>query len=109
MRAKRDPIYLLNRNVRHAVAKSLRGMKAGRSWESLVGYTLAELRAHLEARFVDSMGWHNMGEWHVDHERPLASFNITGADCPDFKSAWALSNLQPLWAPDNLRKGARWP
>lgn len=76
--------------------------------QTLVGYTLADLRAHLEARFVDGMSWENIGAWHVDHRRPLASFDISGPDCPEFKAAWALSNLQPLWARDNLIKGAKW-
>lgn len=107
-RRKRDPIFALNNNTRNAVYKSLRGLKRGRKWQELVGYTIDELRVHLEAQFVDGMGWHNIGDWHVDHIRPLSSFRITGPDCPEFRAAWALSNLQPLWAKDNLRKSWKW-
>jgi hypothetical protein len=107
-RAASDPAFALNRRVRHAVCQSLRGGKAGRSWQTLVGYSLDELRAHLEAQFTDGMSWENAGKWHVDHRRPLSSFKITGPDCPEFRAAWALENLQPLWARDNLRKGAKW-
>jgi len=58
---------------------------------------------------MPGMGWHNMSEWHIDHIMPLASFNFTGLDDPAVREAWALSNLRPLWAADNIRKGARLP
>lgn len=48
-----------------------------------------------------------MGDWHVDHVIPLASFSFKTAHDPDFRAAWALTNLRPLWAVANLRKGAR--
>lgn len=99
----------LNDNFRNAVGDSLRGTKNRMKTFQLLGYSVADLRSHLEALFVDGMDWETYGAaWHVDHIRPLASFRITGVDCPEFKAAWALSNLQPLWARDNLRKGARW-
>jgi len=99
---------LLHKRMKVAVRKSLNDNATRTAWTELCGYTLDELRAHLEARFTDGMSWENMALWHIDHVRPLASFNITGIDCPEFKKAWALDNLQPLWALDNLRKGARW-
>ena len=71
-------------------------------------FTKEELFAHIESLFTDGMSWDNMSEWHIDHIRPLASFNFTSEDCEDFKECWALSNLQPLWASDNIRKGAKW-
>lgn len=107
-RAARDPGFVLNRRVRSGINKCLRGGKNGRAWSTLVDYTLDDLRAHLQARFVEGMTWENIGDWHIDHIRPLASFSIESASCPDFKAAWALSNLQPLWKADNLRKGAKW-
>lgn len=90
-----------------AIGKALRGTKAGRRWEALVGYSLADLMAHLERLFDQGMGWFNIGEWHVDHRRPRASFIYQSPNDPAFKECWALSNLQPLWALDNARKGAR--
>lgn len=108
LRRQTDPAFKLNGIIRSAIYKSLRGAKARVNWSTLVGYSLPELRAHLEAQFIDGMAWANCGEWHIDHIRPLASFQITDATCDDFKAAWALSNLQPLWGPDNLSKGAKW-
>ena len=51
------------------------------------------------------MGWHNMGEWHIDHIVPVSSFTITSADDADFKACWALTNLRPMWADENRSKG----
>lgn len=84
-----------------------RGTKGGRSWQSLVGYSIRELMTHMEERFVPGMSWANLGEWHIDHVRPRASFEFAAPDEPQFRECWALSNLQPLWAKDNLRKGSR--
>jgi len=78
--------------------------KGGRTSESMLGYQIADLRAHIERQFTKGMSWHNMGEWHIDHIVPLSSFTITGPDDPELRRAWALPNLRPLWAADNLAK-----
>lgn len=104
---KRD--YMKNplRRIGTQVYKILRQAKGGRSCQELVGYTEAELRAHLERQFLKGMSWANFGEWHIDHIVPLSSFTITGPDDPEIKRAWGLPNLRPLWAIDNIRKGAK--
>lgn len=81
--------------------------KGGRKWLSLVPYSLEELFRHIERQFTDGMSWKNMGEWHVDHIVPLASFRFYSASDAEFKAAWALTNLRPLWATDNFKKGGR--
>lgn len=107
--AARRAIDLRLRNTfRAALRDSLKGTKNRDSTFVILGYSVDALKAHLEAQFTEGMAWDNYGRWHVDHIRPLASFRITGLDCPQFKAAWALNNLQPLWARDNLRKGAKW-
>lgn len=63
--------------------------------------------AHLESKFVEGMTWENRSEWHIDHIRPIASFNYATPDDPEFKQCWSLSNLQPLWAKENMSKGAK--
>jgi len=83
------------------------GVKRRRKWESLVGYNTAELMAHLERQFVKGMSWENRHLWHVDHVTPLRLFSYTTAECPDFKRAWALANLRPLWKRHNLIKQGR--
>jgi hypothetical protein len=81
--------------------------KGGQTSAKLLGYGIAEFRQHLERQFLRGMSWENMGEWHIDHIVPLASFTITGSDDPELRRAWALSNLRPLWARDNIAKGAK--
>lgn len=103
-RREQSPGYRLHANFSRLINMALRGGKAGRKWQSLVGYTLDDLRCHLERQFVKGMTWRNYGEWHVDHIRPRSSFQFTSADDAEFKACWALTNLQPLWAPDNLSK-----
>jgi len=73
-----------------------------------LGYTGAELYNHLESQFTDGMSWDNRNKWHIDHIRPVSSFDYDSTDHPDFKKCWALNNLQPLWAFDNLSKGDKW-
>lgn len=102
---REDPGYRLHCNVSRLICMSLHGEKAGRSWESLVGYTIDHLRQHLERQFLKGMTWANYGPvWHVDHIQPRASFIFASAEDPDFRACWALSNLQPLWAEDNRLK-----
>ena len=52
------------------------------------------------------MSWQNHGEWHIDHIRPLASFDLT--DPEERMKAGHYTNLQPLWAKDNLSKGCKY-
>ena len=59
----------------------------------------------IESQFVDGMSWDNHGEWHIDHIRPCASFDLT--DPEQQKECFNYKNLQPLWAKDNLSKGDR--
>ncbi|MBX4941134.1 hypothetical protein [Rhizobium binae] len=98
----------LENSVKVGVHRGLtNGSKAGRSTFSLLGYTSDDLREHLEKLFLPGMTWENYGDWHVDHKIPKSAFNYETPDDIDFKRCWALSNLQPLWAVDNIRKNAR--
>jgi len=99
----------LNHNISQAIRDSLRYGKNGRHWEDLVGFTLNDLKNHLENQFEEGMCWDNYGRfgWHIDHIIPIASFDITDYNCEDFKKCWSLDNLQPLWAEENLSKGSK--
>ena len=72
----------------------------------LCGCTLQELRLYLERRFLPGMTWNNYGlrGWHIDHVQPIASFILR--DPAQVARCFHWSNLQPLWAADNLKKGA---
>ena len=99
--------YRIRRNMSKNIWKSIKGVKT-KSWLKLVDYSLTELISHIESKFQKGMNWQNYGEWHVDHKRPVSSFNITSQECDDFKLCWSLENLQPLWAIDNLKKGSKY-
>jgi hypothetical protein len=109
-RRAEDPKYRLGVRTRTAVWQLLkeRGIKKTNKTFELLGYTIEELINHLEKQFVNGMTWENYGEWHVDHIRPMSSFNFTSPEDPEFKECWRLENLQPLWWPDNLSKGPRY-
>ena len=82
-----------------------RGVKEGKSFRDMLGWTIDDLKSHLEKQFVSGMGWHNMSEWHIDHIIPLSHF--LQEDEFDVRAAWALTNLRPLWAKENQSKGGR--
>jgi len=106
-RRKIDHRFSLDQNFSSNVCHSLKGLKSGRSWESLVGYTIEDLVEHLESQFWkdENINWDNYGSyWHVDHIRPKTSFNYKIAEDPEFKECWKLSNLQPLEAIANMKK-----
>lgn len=89
-----------SKTVRRAIR---RGINAP-SFSALVGYSIAELRVHLERQFVDGMNWDafDRGEIHIDHIVPQRDFDLR--DPAEFRSCWSLGNLRPLWAGDNLSK-----
>jgi len=60
---------------------------------------------HLTKQFKKGMSWDNHGEWHIDHIIPCASFDLTKPS--EQKKCFHYTNLQPLWARENLQKGAR--
>lgn len=99
----------LNDCITTGIYQSLKGNKNGRHWEDLVGYTLQDLKQHLESQFKPWMNWGNYSNkkgdfWTIDHIKPIDSFNIVDYECEDFKLCWALSNLRPLRHQENSSK-----
>lgn len=102
---KENPKFHLDQNMAIAIYQSLKDKKAGRKWETLVGYTLKELMSHLEKQFDEKMNWKNYGSyWHVDHIKPRSLFKYACPEDQEFKECWVLKNLQPLEKIANLRK-----
>ena len=98
----------INDCITQAIYQSLRGKKAGRKWETLVGYTLKNLVEHLENLFDKNMSWDNQGSyWDIDHIIPKSSFSYSTAEDSEFKKCWALENLQPMEHIANLKKGVK--
>jgi len=80
-----------------------RNHKNKKPWSEIVGYTLEDLKKHLENLFQPGMTWENYGKggWVIDHKIPVSAFNYTKPEHEDFKRCWALSNLQPMWEKEN--------
>jgi hypothetical protein len=74
---------------------------------SFLGCGIETLCEHLESQFSPGMSWENYGQWHIDHIRPCASFDLSKESHQRQCFHW--SNLQPLWGPDNIQKGAKLP
>lgn len=106
-RQKNDVQYRLTKSLRSRINHILRDkVKTGSAINDL-GCSLEELIKHIESKFQPGMSWDNYGEWHIDHIKPLSSFNLE--DRVQFLEACNYANLQPLWAHDNLKKGAKIP
>jgi len=100
-----DPVFKLLMIQRVRIRRALNGvMKLARTIE-LVGCSGDEFRKHIESQFKSGMSWKNYGRkgWHIDHIRPCASFNLR--DPSQQRECFHYSNLQPLWAIENIRKG----
>lgn len=104
-RIKVDPAFKLVKTLRSRLGSALKNQNAIKSDKTmeLVGCTIPFLRGYLEAKFKVGMSWENHGEWHIDHIKPCASFNLL--DGEEQKECFHYKNLQPLWADENLSKG----
>lgn len=104
-----DPNFKVSVSVRIRIRDALFRNKTHKASSTtlLIGCTFPELREHLEKQFRPGMTWENHGPvWHVDHVRPCASFDLS--DPEQQKICFHYSNLQPLFAEENLRKGAKY-
>ncbi len=72
---------------------------------NIIGCTIDELIIHLENQFQPGMNWDNHGLWHIDHIIPCAAFDLTKEE--EQKKCFHYTNLQPLWAKDNISKGTK--
>lgn len=112
-RKKKDPNYRIACNIRNRLRMALIGRQKVGSAVNDLGCSIEQFVFWLEQKFYDNkttgepMTWNNYGsKWHIDHVRPLASFDLT--DMAQFLHACHYSNLQPMWAKENLEKGDKW-
>jgi len=105
-RFKIDPNYKLVKLIRNRIKSVLKGIYKSKSTIKLLGCSIEECWQHLESKFQPGMTRENHGLWHVDHIKPCSSFNLT--DPEQQKICFHYTNLQPLWAEDNLKKGAKY-
>ncbi len=107
IRRQTDLQYKLKILLRKRVSSAIREGKKGGSAVKDLGCSLSKLKLHLEKQFSPGMSWNNRGSrgWHIDHITPLTMFDLAQKD--QFLVACHYSNLQPMWATDNIRKGNR--
>lgn len=103
-RSRSDVIFAIKQRMRSRLGAALRKIEAEKpcSTIDIVGCYWTELKSHIESKFSDGMGWHNREAWHIDHIIPLATANSVD----DIVRLSHYTNLQPLWASENIRKGA---
>lgn len=104
-----DPNYVARKRLRTRILMALKRKNAvkSQSTEALIGCTFVELRHFVETKWKPGMTWANWGRhgWHLDHIRPCNSFDLT--DPEQQRRCFHFTNLQPLWAVENLSKGIR--
>lgn len=117
---KRNPNYMsdlharfMKDSVEYRLVRAMRSrfysvLKQNKDYSvfEICDYTVKELKNHIESLFKVGMSWENYGKtgWVIDHIRPLASFDIMNKE--EMATAWALENLQPLWANENSKKNS---
>ena len=105
LREKTDIYTKISRALRKRLRIAIkRGQKSGSAVRDL-GCSIKQFIVYFESKFLKDMSWGNYGKWHIDHIIPLSSFDLTSP--LDFKKACHYSNLQPLWAQDNLKKSSK--
>lgn len=104
-RRKHDSLYRIKRTIRTRVWNALKGIYKCKHTEELLGCSFSELKQKLESKFSNGMSWDNYGKWHVDHIIPCNAFNLIKES--EQKKCFHHTNLQPLWAVDNLRKNCK--
>lgn len=103
------PSYILPRILRVRFLRAISQQYKSTSVINLVGCSMEFLRAYLESKFLPGMNWENRGMkgWHIDHIIPCAAFDLTKLE--DQQKCFHYTNLQPLWARDNLIKSNSLP
>lgn len=103
-----DTHYMVRQKVSDRIRKALKNNYGEKSKSCLdyIGCSLPELRKHLESQFTQGMAWDNYGNWHIDHIKPCAAFDLSNKN--EQFECFHYSNLQPLWAEENLKKGAQY-
>lgn len=100
-----DINYKLSCILRSRLKIALKGKYKGLKSLNTIGCSIEELKKYLESKFQSGMSWDNHGDWHIDHIKPISMFDLTNDK--QLRKANHYTNLQPLWAIDNLRKGAK--
>lgn len=98
---KNDPLFKLKINLRSRLNKAFKGKSKAQPTMTLLGCSIEHAFAHISNLFEPGMTWQNYGQWHVDHKYPLS----LAKNEEELIKLCHISNLQPLWGTDNIKKG----
>lgn len=101
-----DPVFALKKRIRSLISNSFlsHGSSKNKETQQILGCTFEQFMIHIERQFTKGMGWDRMGkEIHIDHILPLA----TAKDVQDVIALNHFTNLRPMWAVENIKKGAQ--
>ena len=105
-RLQTDMNWVLKKRLRNRLRQALKGISKSKSTMELLGVPHMDfLKTYLECKFKEGMTWENRHLWHIDHVIPCSSFDLTKPE--EQAKCFHYTNLQPLWASENLSKGNR--
>ena len=107
VRYKNDENYRLRclLRTRFSIALKSQNIKKNSHVLELTSCTVDVLKNHLSNQFEEGMTWDNHGDWHIDHRRPCASFDLKNEE--EQRKCFHYTNLQPLWGKENMEKSAQ--
>jgi len=104
-KTKSDNLYKFKRNIRALIRNSFNNKSLSKDTKTcqILGCSFEEFKTHIERQFHKGMSWENRNEWHIDHIVPVSSAKTE----EEIILLNHFTNLRPLWAKDNLKKGAK--
>ncbi len=103
---KNDTVFKVKEYLRHRIYSALKGNTKSLSTMFLIGCEIDYLMYLIQEKFTEGMSWDNYGDWHIDHIKPCAKFDLSKPS--EQVKCFNFTNLQPLWAKDNLKKGSKY-
>ena len=100
-----DENYRISCVLRARIHSALKGRAKWARTMELLGCSIESLKKYLGSKFRGGMSWDNYGEWHIDHIRPCVAFDLSKLE--EQRKCFHYTNLQPLWAQENLMKSAK--
>jgi hypothetical protein len=101
---KTDSLERMKKNLRNRIREFLTGENKSKRTFDIIGLDKENFKLYIESKFTEGMSWENYGEWHLDHIKPL----YLSENEEDLISLNHYTNLQPLWAKDNIRKNRKY-
>jgi superfamily II DNA helicase RecQ len=97
--------FRIQRYLSNRIYYALKGICKSERTIKLLGCSVEFLKQHLQKKFTTGMSFNNYGKWHIDHIKPCAKFDLSRLS--EQRKCFNYTNLQPLWAIDNIKKGSK--